>query len=348
MGHSGVHREQPSSFADHDEVFKQLREPLLATGENATAKRSPCAPSEAQLTSRFEHTMTDQFAGGPFEEITNDQYEAEHAAAKAAHVTAEDMPLNPEQRAAARNLLAYVNLHASLRDISNSETIAQRARALGLSAVTLLLGPGETGKSQVTKSITREIAKRGHGAVIVTAYTGVAAAPFGGPTLLSLLNMKPHTKSEGLTDLEPTQLVKLREKFKKESGVDIRDVAAIIIDEISFVDTKILGHVSHTLSQLFNENHQDQQRPKPVCGVVPMLLCGDVHQLVGPGSKAWYKELVENNSAKPAVAGTYLDAPEILGRQLMRQARLVKLTRLMRVDKDRISRPHNADCVEPT
>ena len=78
-----------------------------------------------------------------------------------------------------------------------------------------------------------------------------------------------------------------------------------------------------------------------------MLLCGDVHQLVGPGSKPWYKELVENNSAEPAVA-TYLDAPEILGRQLMRQARLVKLTRLMRVDKDRISRPHNADCVEPT
>ena len=277
--------------------------------------------------------MTDQFAGGPFEEITNDQYEAEHAAAKAAHVTAEAMPLNPEQRAAARNLLAYVNQHASSRDISDSETIATRARELGLSAVTLLLGPGGTGKSQVTKSITREIAKRGHGAVIVTAYTGVAAAPFGGPTLLSLLNMKPHTKSEGLTDLEPTQLVKLREKFKKESGVDIQDVAAIIIDEISFVDTKILGHVSHALSQLFNKKHQDPEHPNPVCGAVPMLLCGDVHQLVGPGSKPWYKELVENNSAEPAVA-TYLDAPEILGRQLMRQARLVRLTRLMRVDKD--------------
>ena len=148
--------------------------------------------------------------------------------------------------------------------------------------------------------------------------------------------------------MEPTQLVKLREKFKKESGVEIRDVAAIIIDEISFVDTKILGHVSHALSQLFNKEHQDQRRPNPVCGAVPMLLCGDVHQLVGPGSKPWYKELVENHSAEPAVAGTYLDAPEILGRQLMRQARLVKLTRLMRVDKDRISRPHNADCVEPT
>ena len=53
----------------------------------------------------------------------------------------------------------------------------------------------------------------------MTAYTGVAAAPFGGPTLLSLLNMKPKTKSEGLTDLEPTQLVKLKDKFKKESGV---------------------------------------------------------------------------------------------------------------------------------
>jgi Mrp family chromosome partitioning ATPase len=235
--------------------------------------------------------MTDQFAGGPFEEITNDQYEAEHAAAKAAHVTPEDMPLNPEQRAAARNLLAYVNQHASSRDISDSETIATRARELGLSAVTLVLGPGGTGKSQVTKSITREIAKRGHGAVIVTAYTGVAATPFRGPTLLSLLNMKPKTKPEGLTDLEPTQLEKLREKFKKESGVDIQDVAAIIIDEISFVDTKILGHVSHALSQLFNKKHQDIQHPNPVCGAVPMFLCGDVHQLVGPGSKAWYKEL---------------------------------------------------------
>ena len=65
-----------------------------------------------------------------------------------------------------------------------------------------------------------------------------------------------------------------------------------------------------------------------------MLLCGDVPQLVGPGSKPWYKELVENNSAEPAVAGTYMDTPEILDRQLMRQARLVKLTRLMRVDND--------------
>ena len=109
--------------------------------------------------------------------------------------------------------------------------------------------------------------------------------------MLSLLNMKPKTKSEGLTDLEPTQLVKLREKFKKESGVEIRNVAAIIIDEISFVDTKILGHVSHALSQLFNQKHQDIQHPNPVCGAVPMFLCGDVHQLVGPGSKAWYKEL---------------------------------------------------------
>ena len=37
--------------------------------------------------------------------------------------------------------------------------------------------------------------------------------------MLSLLDMKPHTKSEGLTDLEPPQLVKLKDKFKKESGV---------------------------------------------------------------------------------------------------------------------------------
>ena len=65
-----------------------------------------------------------------------------------------------------------------------------------------------------------------------------------------------------------------------------------------------------------------------------MLLCGEVHQLVGPGSKPWYKELVENNSAEPAVAGTYMDTPEILDRQLMRQARLVKLTRLVRKDKE--------------
>ena len=52
----------------------------------------------------------------------------------------------------------------------------------------MIMGAGGTGKSQLLHVITEVLSEMGV-ILVVTAYTGVAAAPFGGPTLMSLLNM---------------------------------------------------------------------------------------------------------------------------------------------------------------
>ncbi len=50
-------------------------------------------------------------------------------------------------------------------------------------------GVGGTGKSMIVHALRREFKRLGLGRLLVTAYTGVAAAPFGGPTILKLLNL---------------------------------------------------------------------------------------------------------------------------------------------------------------
>ena len=79
-------------------------------------------------------------------------------------------------------------------------------------------------------------------------------------------------------------MTNIQNKFLKECGAPADKVSALIIDEISFVDAAMLGHVSNNLSMLLryvngNENgHDDASNGAAACGGLSVMLCGDCHQ----------------------------------------------------------------------
>jgi len=78
------------------------------------------------------------------------------------------------------------------------------------------MGAGGTGKSAVVHEPNTRLKSQGlH--LLVTAYTGTASAPFGGPTLLSLLNPSPSKqKRKVLRNLTQVQIQDTKGKFKSE------------------------------------------------------------------------------------------------------------------------------------
>ena len=83
-------------------------------------------------------------------------------------------------------------------------------------------GAGGTGKSMVVHALRREFKRLGLGRLLVTAYTGVAAAPFGGPTILKLLNMSVRTKlATKLRAVDHGLREKMCQKFKEECGAPV-------------------------------------------------------------------------------------------------------------------------------
>jgi hypothetical protein len=65
-----------------------------------------------------------------------------------------------------------------------------RVQQAGLGFAILVDGPGGSGKSQMVYTACNRMRRARRGELIVTAYTGVAAAPFCGPMLLSMLKMQ--------------------------------------------------------------------------------------------------------------------------------------------------------------
>jgi len=190
------------------------------------------------------------------------------------------------------------------------------------------IGAGGTGKSAVVHTLRREFKRLGLGRVLVTAYTGVAAAPFGGPTLLKLLNLNLNTKLNtrvavnNATDRE----IKCK-KFKNECGAPIEEFGCVVIDEISFIDAVILGHVDQGFATLLNNTE--------LCGGLPFLLCGDNHQKPPPGGTPWYQYMVKiaaKEDADPMVQG--ISFAKNRGLQLLSAAKRIELHRLMRAKDD--------------
>ena len=97
------------------------------------------------------------------------------------------------------------------------------------------MGAGGTGKSAMVHELREQMEARKCGNLVVTAYTGVAAAPFGGATLLSLLNLGIASKQmTSVRQLSAEKIATAREKFRKECGFDIGTVGGIVVDEVSF------------------------------------------------------------------------------------------------------------------
>jgi hypothetical protein len=148
------------------------------------------------------------------------------------------------------------------------EDITDNAHRLGLRHITMMTSVGGTGKSAVVHVIKGEFQRIGLGRLLVTAYKGVAAAPFGGPTLLKLLNLNLKTKSaERVLEGHAEHRAKMCKKFEDECGAPIEEFGGVVIDEISFIDTTVFGHVDRGFNILLRKTPSDRTR----CGGMPFI-----------------------------------------------------------------------------
>ena len=102
------------------------------------------------------------------------------------------MPLNPEQRDVLRTCFKTAEFRA--RALANNrvprEIHDSIAADADLSNVTRLVGPAGAGKSEIIRSLKAALLEAKAGRVLVTAHMGAASAPFGGPTINSLMDLK--------------------------------------------------------------------------------------------------------------------------------------------------------------
>ena len=163
------------------------------------------------------------------------------------------------------------------------------------------------------------------------AYIGVAAAPFGGPTLLSLLNMSLKTKAaERVRHADQAQREKAANKFEEEAGMPIEAVGGIVIDEVSFIELGVFGHLDADMRTLLGSDACEL-----LCGGMPLLLAGDCHQKPPPGSTPWHQTMVKvafGEGENPRRAGA--TAAKQRGLALLCAARRTELVRLMRARGD--------------
>lgn len=248
---------------------------------------------------------------------------------------ATEQPLNPQQREVARTLLDYAYHYHSLKETLTltGEQIVAKAKEKELTQITKVMGAAGVGKSQMIQATKKALENAGLGVAVVTANTGVAAGPFAGPTLLALLNMSPAQRQQNLRKDAPAMMARMRTKFEQECGIPPERVAVLIIDEISFVDVNTLGHVSHNFSLLLETQLKDGDK-RTLCGGLPIMLCGDNHQIPAPKVTPWFATLVEAAHDRSLRQRSESGSPRPQGLAMLRQARLVSLVRQMRAIED--------------
>ena len=272
-------------------------------------------------------------AESPFAEISDaayDQAAAKWKADKDAGRPVGNPPLNPEQREGGRDFLCMARLRAAvLQRGEPAEAIARAVDAAKLTPViTLTIGAGGTGKSEMVHELSAQMSALGCGHLLVTAYTGVAAAPFKGPTLLSLLGLNIESrKAKRIEQLTHTRREMVRKKFKDECGVEIDDIGGIVIDEVSFNELEIFGHLDGRLRQLTGNLDV-------ACGGIPLLLCGDNHQKPPTTGSPWYRDMVKDAEEGGVLLAGGPSTSKARGLGLLRAARRVQLWRNMRARDD--------------
>ena len=318
-------------------VSQSISKPLpareVATRDAATIAAAVHS-SALQTAARDEATVhgAPLPAAGPFDRVSDAEYDAIVAERKArmdAGLEVGRRPLNPEQRDGGRDFLRHAQLRAELLARGQlQQDVNAAVAAAELPPVTAVFGAGGTGKSALVYELEVQMQESRSGALLVTAYTGVAAAPFGGPTLLSLLNLSIESKSATrVKQLSPQQCTAAREKFFQECGVRIEDVGGIVVDEVSFIELVLFGHIDSRLQQLTGN-------VGVLCGGIPLLLLGDNFQKPPPAGTPWFKELVLDAVGDGAMASAGTNSAKVRGLRLLRAARKVTLVRLMRAAGD--------------
>lgn len=239
----------------------------------------------------------------------------------------QEPPLNVQQREAVRRIVEVAELRYRLTQAGKSATdIYKKITEDGYTTTCLLVGAGGTGKSAVVHAIERKIEAMGQ-YLLVSAYTGVAAAPFFGPTLLKLFSLGIKTKSENsMPNMDPKDIENMRDRFKTQSGFDIENAGVLVIDEASFLDAKLIGQVDYRC-RLMSGNMD-----LPFGGYVILFACDNMQKVMG---EPWYKSLIDD--AKQSRGG---DDPNLPGtthyeglRRLSAMPR-IKLWRIMRAQED--------------
>jgi hypothetical protein len=252
--------------------------------------------------------------------------------ADVAGVEPPDPPLNPEQRAFCRSVLPALLAMRDGRRGQRKRSVYSKAVRQEHTVHHLLHGAAGTGKSLMLRALDRVMQRLDVGGMAYTAYTGVAAKelPNDAPTICTLATIPRNA---------PTDHVELKDLTKKEEvrfeqfvGSSDR-LICIVIDEISFLSTEVLHHLSRRLQQLLGCE-------LPFGGLV-VILGGDFHQLPAIGSplhralvhtdvdaSALQTLEVRNNKPKRHPPGS----AHTKGVNLFRSFKLTELTRQMRVE----------------
>ena len=138
-----------------------------------------------------------------------------------------------------------------------------------------ITGGAGTGKSHLIKTLYAALMKilnynsqsPEHSKVILLAPTGVAAVNIAGTTIHSALGIP--------VDCRGMQIPKLSNKRRCSLRMQLQDLKAIIIDEISMVSNKLLLHIHQRLLDIFGYSNNFL---KPFAGIT-LIVVGDLYQL---------------------------------------------------------------------
>lgn len=321
------------------EVAKELLKPLPARAATevdvgvGVAQGDGGAPVMNAALEQFAPLSNgdDTAAQSAYEELLCAWIQAK-ADAKVQGVPPPRGPFNVEQRRVGLSAVKAARFRVErLRQGATPAAVVDEMAANGLDQIHLMYGPGGTGKSSTIGGIQEAISSLGLGETLVTAYTGVAAAPFGGPMLLSLFNSNPQSKSR--PQLEPfneAQLEALQAKFEEEAGFPFKRLAALVIDEVSFIDATLMGHIEWACRWLSGNRSL-------IFGGIVLILSGDNCQKPPPGGTEWHVSLVDaaRGDEELCVKAARPDSAIGRGMELLRRGRRVCLQRIMRAVDDK-------------
>jgi len=235
-------------------------------------------------------------------------------------------PLNSDQRAFARQHLRAQRLLARARRSGASKLEAlQILKDANLCQIQQLQGAGGVGKSVLLKAMKRIMLEEGLGEMVVTAWTGVAAAPFGSPTLCTLLKIQfarmKHTEA-----MNEDAINAMVGAFRDSACAPDR-LLVFVVDEMSFLVPEAIEMINIQLQRLCGE------LDVPFGGVL-LLLAGDFTQKPPPNAISLAETLIATDvtHSNPESRAIEPVSNRAKGLEHFRMARRTVLAKLMRAE----------------